>query len=222
MESSDFCWRTILAGGQRHPVAAMRSQLEERLSLHDRTVFRKRVERMDQKTVRPHVSLHEAQSSRRQAIRRSETVRNRSPLAVVLQFLVHVEEHFRRQLFDLIAHVVRDLVAAFDRLVTTAFKTSMKSFIAIRKRLTTARDDFRDDQFADLKRHQMTGVTNSDVCRVVRLSDLRVLPNVEQFGMERTLKQMEHEFRDGWSDEADIHGKTCGLRCEAPVRKLDT
>ncbi len=187
----------------------MRLQLEQRLSLHDRAVFRKRVESVDQKAVRPHVSLHEAQSRRRQPIRRGEAVRNRSPLAVVQQFLVHVKEHFRRELFHLITHVVGNLVAAFDRLVTAAFQASMEPLVSIRKRLATTGDDFRDDRVADLKRDQMTGVADSDICRVVRLANLVVLPNVEQLGMKRTLKQMEHEFRDGWSDEADIHWKTC-------------
>jgi hypothetical protein len=137
-------------------------------------------------------------------------MRNGSPLAVILQLLVHVEEHFRRQLFHLIAHVVGNLITAFNRLVTAAFQASMEPLVSIGQRLATAGDHFRNDRVADLERHQMARVTDSDICRVVGLSNLVALPNVEQLGVERTLKQVEHEFRDGWSYKADIHWETCG------------
>ncbi len=193
-------------------VATAWLQLEQGLRFHDRTVLRKCVERMDQQAVRPDVRLNETQSCWRQSIGRTEAVRDGGSLAVVLQFLVHVEEHFRRELFDLIAHVIRDPVAAFDRLVTAAFQMAMESLVSIRKWLAAAGDNFRKDQVAKLDSYQMAGIADSYLRGVVRLTNLILFSNVEQLGMKRTLKQMEPEFRDGWSDKTNVHWKTCGPR----------
>ena len=55
----------------------------------------------------------------------------------------------------------------------------------------------------------MTRVADPYVGGVTGLPDLVVFPNVEQLRVERSLIQMEHEFRNGGADEAYIHWKTC-------------
>ena len=140
----------------------------------------------------------------------------------MLQFLVHVEEHFRLELFDLIAHVIRDSVTAFDRLVTAALQVAMEPFVSIRERLAAAGDDLREDQVSKLDGYQMARIADSYCRCVVRLTNLILLSNVEQLGMKLTLKQMEHEFRDGWSDKANVHWITCGPRAAFSSISQDT
>lgn len=149
-------------------------------------------------------------------------MRNGGSLAIVLQFLVHVEKHLGRQFLDLIAHVIRNFVAAFEGLIPASFESPMKSLVSLRQWLATAGDDLRDDRVSDPKCHEVTRVANSDVCGVIGLTNLVVFPNVEQLRMERSLKQMEHEFRNGRSNKAYIHWETCGLRGPDSVTGQET
>ena len=89
-------------------------QFEQRLSFHDSTIFRKRMEGVDQQAVWPDIGLDEAQSGRRQPIWRVEAMRSGSPLTVMLKFFVHVEEHFGGQFLNLITHVIHDSVTALE------------------------------------------------------------------------------------------------------------
>lgn len=75
-------------------ISVMRLYLEQRLSLHDRTIHGKGVARMDQHTVRPNVDLKIAERGGRQSICWREDVRQRCLLAVQQQLLVHHEKDF--------------------------------------------------------------------------------------------------------------------------------
>jgi len=176
------------AASRKPPAAQAKLQFEQRLCLDDRTVFRKRVERVDQQTVRPDIRLNETQSRGRQSVWRRKAARNRRTLAVVVQFLVHVEKHFRRQLFNLIARVISDSIAALDSLVSTSFEMPVKTLISIGQWLVAAGNHLRDDQVCKMETNEMTCVADANAGRVVRLANLIVLTNVEQLGMERSFK----------------------------------
>lgn len=142
------------------------------------------MEGMNQETVWPDVRLDKAQSCWRQSIRRGKAVRDRGSLAVILQFLVHIQEHVRWQLFHLVTHVIGHEIPTLDRLVPTALETAMESLVTVGQGLPPAGDDFRNDQVSGLESYQVAGVTDMNTRRVFRLSDLIVLPDIEQFRME--------------------------------------